>query len=78
MAPTMLGMLLGMSKVKKMVKMAIATELTMMTKTIILILMKQSIKKVTKMAIMMGIHKENPNMRMKKIQKMVYRAYVLL
>ena len=55
-----------MNKVRKMVGMAMATVLTMMIQVVTMITMKQSTKKVMKVAMMMDIQKDIPNMRMKK------------
>lgn len=62
--------MMGMNKVWKMVEMAMITVLTMMIQVIIMLTMKQCIKKAMKMAMMMDIQKVNPNMRMKNQKKM--------
>ncbi|GEM_PF-1415525 len=66
MMPIMKAMMMGMNKAGKMAGMAIVTVPTMMIQVIIMITMKQSIKKAMKVAMMMGIQKVNPNTRMKK------------
>ena len=62
----MKAMMMGMNKAGKMAGMAIVTVPTMMIQVIIMITMKQSIKKAMKVAMMMGIQNVNPNTRMKK------------
>lgn len=66
MMPMMKAMMMGMNKVWKMVEMGMVTVLTMMIQVIIMLTMKQCIKKAMKVAMMMDIQKVNPNMRMKK------------
>lgn len=66
MMPIMKAMMMGMNKAGKMAGMAIVTVPTMMIQVIIMITMKQSIKKAMKVAMMMGIQKVNSNTRMKK------------
>lgn len=66
MMPIMKAMMMGMNKAGKMAGMAIVTVPTMMIQVIIMITMKQSIKKAMKVAMMMGIQNVNPNTRMKK------------
>ncbi len=66
MMPIMKAMMMGMNKAGKMAGMAIVTVPTMMIQVIIMITMKQSIKKAMKVAMMMDIQKVNPNTRMKK------------
>lgn len=63
-------MMMGMNKVWKMVEMGMVTVLTMMIQVIIMLTMKQCIKKAMKVAMMMDIQKVNPNMRMKNQKKM--------
>lgn len=66
----MMPMMMGMNKVWKMVEMGMVTVLTMMIQVIIMLTMKQCIKKAMKVAMMMDIQKVNPNMRMKNQKKM--------
>lgn len=68
--PMMKAMMMGMNKVWKMVEMGMVTVLTMMIQVIIMLTMKQCIKKAMKVAMMMDIQKVNPNMRMKNQKKM--------
>ena len=68
--PMMKAMMMGMNKVWKMVEMGMVTVLTMMIQVIIMLTMKQCIKKAMKEAMMMDIQKVNPNMRMKNQEKM--------
>lgn len=68
--PMMKAMMMGMNKVWKMVEMGMVTVLTMMIQVIIMLTMKQCIKKAMKVAMMMDIQKVNPNMRMKNQEKM--------
>ena len=70
MMPMMKAMMMGMNKVWKMVEMGMVTVLTMMIQVIIMLTMKQCIKKAMKVAMMMDIQKVNPNMRMKNQKKM--------
>lgn len=70
MMPMMKAMMMGMNKVWKMVEMGMVTVLTMMIQVIIMLTMKQCIKKAMKEAMMMDIQKVNPNMRMKNQEKM--------
>lgn len=70
MMPMMKAMMMGMNKVWKMVEMGMVTVLTMMIQVIIMLTMKQCIKKAMKVAMMMDIQKVNPNMRMKNQEKM--------
>ena len=70
MMPMMKAMMMGMNKVWKMVEMGMVTVLTMMIQVIIMLTMKQCIKKAMKVAMMMDILKVNPNMRMKNQEKM--------
>lgn len=70
MMPMMKAMMMGMNKVWKMVEMGMVTVLTMMIQVIIMLTMKQCIKKTMKVAMMMDIQKVNPNMRMKNQEKM--------
>lgn len=64
--PMMKAMMMGMNKVWKMVEMGMVTVLTMMIQVIIMLTMKQCIKKAMKVAMMMDILKDIPSMRMKK------------
>ena len=57
---------MGMNKVWKMVEMGMVTVLTMMIQVIIMLTMKQCIKKAMKVAMMMDILKDIPSMRMRK------------
>ncbi len=66
MMPMMKAMMMGMNKVWKMVEMGMVTVLTMMIQVIIMLTMKQCIKKAMKVAMMMDILKDIPSMRMKK------------
>lgn len=66
----MMPMMKAMNKVWKMVEMGMVTVLTMMIQVIIMLTMKQCIKKAMKVAMMMDIQKVNPNMRMKNQEKM--------
>ncbi len=66
MMPMMKAMMMGMNKVWKMVEMGMVTVLTMMIQVIIMLTMKQCIKKAMKVAMMMDILKDIPCMRMKK------------
>lgn len=70
MMPMMKAMMMGMNKVWKMVEMGMVTVLTMMIQVIIMLTMKQCIKKAMKVPMMMDIQKVNPNMRMKNQEKM--------
>lgn len=70
MMPMMKAMMMGMNKVWRMVEMGMVTVLTMMIQVIIMLTMKQCIKKAMKVAMMMDIQKVNPNMRMKNQEKM--------
>ena len=70
MMPMMKAMMMGMNKVWKMVEMGMVTVLTMMIQVIIMLTMKQCIKKAMKVAMMIDIQKVNPNMRMKNQKKM--------
>lgn len=70
MMPMMKAMMMGMNKVWKMVEMGMVTVLTIMIQVIIMLTMKQCIKKAMKVAMMMDIQKVNPNMRMKNQEKM--------
>lgn len=70
MTPMMKAMMMVMNKVWKMVEMGMVTVLTMMIQVIIMLTMKQCIKKAMKVAMMMDIQKVNPNMRMKNQEKM--------
>lgn len=66
MMPIMKAMMMGMNKVWKMVEMGMVTVLTMMIQVIIMLTMKQCIKKAMKVAMMMDILKDIPSMRMRK------------
>ena len=66
MMPMMKAMMMGMNKVWKMVEMGMVRVLTMMIQVIIMLTMKQCIKKAMKVAMMMDILKDIPSMRMKK------------
>lgn len=66
MMPMMKAMMMGVNKVWKMVEMGMVTVLTMMIQVIIMLTMKQCIKKAMKVAMMMDILKDIPSMRMKK------------
>lgn len=66
----MMPMMKAMIKVWKMVEMGMVTVLTMIIQVIIMLTMKQCIKKAMKVAMMMDIQMVNPNMRMKNQEKM--------
>ena len=67
----MKGIPMGMSKARKMVKMATAMVPTMMTQVIITITTKQNTKKAMKVVMTMDFQRGNLNMRIKRNQKSI-------